>query len=146
MPEQQPQVQPHELHVDSGWKQQAEREKEELAKKVGDAKPAPDSLSSTPSAGPSPRSTEAEEKKRTLPAASFELLVQQHVTSILLALGHLPDPAGGRPAVDLDLARLYIDLLILLREKTKGNRTESEERLITAAVYEMQMAYVKVRK
>ncbi len=48
--------------------------------------------------------------------------------------------------MDLELARLYIDLLILLREKTKGNRTESEERLITAAVYEMQMAYVKVRK
>lgn len=146
MPEQQPQAQPNELHVDAGWKQQAEREKEELAKKVGDAKTAVEPLSSSPSAGPSPRPADAEEKKRTLPAASFELLVQQHVTAILLALGHLPDPAGGRSAVDLALARLYIDLLILLREKTKGNRTESEERLITAAVYEMQMAYVKVRK
>ncbi len=98
MPEQQPQVQPHELHVDSGWKQQAEREKEELAKKVGDAKQAPDSLSSPPSAGPSPRPTEAEKKNghsRPLPS-SFWFSSMSRRYSWRWAICRIR-PAAGRP-------------------------------------------------
>ena len=134
---------PAGIHVDADWKSQAEREKEELAKKVGDATPpqtAPAGDVATP-AGQSADDSVAP-KRGTLPSASFELLVEQYATQILMALGQLPDGSRKNRDRDMDLARLYIDLLGIIQEKSKGNLSPQQQELIDGMLYQMRMIFV----
>jgi hypothetical protein len=66
-------------------------------------------------------------------------------SSALINLGEAADPATGERLVDLDQAKDAIDLLLLLREKTAGNRTEHESRLLEQILYDVQMRYVRVK-
>ena len=143
------------LRIDSAWKQEAEKEKEELARKVGDAagvKPAGPTAAATPPTAPSPPpatsgpTSASRETEPSLPPASFELLVQQQITAILLALRRLRERNDKPAPPDLPVARLYIDLLGVLLEKTKNNLTEAERRFLETALYEMRMAYVAAAK
>ncbi len=61
-----------------------------------------------------------------------------------LYLGDLALP-GGQSAEDLDLARLHIDLLALLREKTAGNLSAEESMMLEDTLYRLQMRYVEKR-
>jgi hypothetical protein len=54
--------------------------------------------------------------------------------------------AGERPQVDLTTARAFIDMLVVLRDKTAGNRTPEEDRLLEDLLYQLQMAFVEVSK
>jgi hypothetical protein len=73
-----------------------------------------------------------------LPALFFLL-----ANSALFHLGETPGtPAGERP-VDLAQARFTIDLLRLLKEKTEGNRTPDESRLLEGILYDLQMRFVQ---
>jgi len=64
-------------------------------------------------------------------------------SSALINLGEAADPATGERLVDLDQAKDAIDLLLLLREKTAGNRTEHESQLLEQILYDVQMRYVR---
>jgi hypothetical protein len=66
-------------------------------------------------------------------------------SSALINLGEAADPATGERLVDLDQAKDAIDLLLLLREKTVGNRTEHESRLLEQILYDVQMRYVRAK-
>ena len=66
-------------------------------------------------------------------------------SSALINLGESTDPATGERLVDLDQAKDAIDLLLLLREKTAGNRTEHESRLLEQILYDVQMRYVRAK-
>jgi len=63
-------------------------------------------------------------------------------SSALVNLGEA-DPVTGERLVDLDQARDAIDILLLLRDKTAGNRTEHESRLLEQIIYDVQMRYVR---
>jgi hypothetical protein len=65
--------------------------------------------------------------------------------SALVHLGDAPDPEGVRGA-NLPLARQTIDLIGLLREKTKGNLEGPEERLIEQALYDLRLRYLEVAR
>lgn len=67
-------------------------------------------------------------------------------SSALIGLGAAPDPALGEPRVDLEQAQEAIETLLLLRDKTAGNRTEAESRLLDDILYDLQMRYVRVAK
>ena len=67
-------------------------------------------------------------------------------SSALIALGEAPDPMRGERSVDLDQAREAIDILLLLREKTEGNRTEQESQLLEEILYDVQMRFVRAAK
>ncbi len=62
-----------------------------------------------------------------------------------MGLGMVPDPSGGEAKVNLELARHNIDLLELLWEKTKGNRTSDEDRLLQQLLFETRMRFVEVQ-
>jgi hypothetical protein len=62
------------------------------------------------------------------------------------AYGHLGDDVGGPAERDLVMARQDIDLLGLLQEKTKGNLTGDEERLLEQALCDLRMRYVEVTR
>jgi hypothetical protein len=53
---------------------------------------------------------------------------------------------GAKGEIDLELAKQNIDLLELMQEKTKGNRTAEEERLLEQLLFETRMRFVEVQR
>lgn len=78
--------------------------------------------------------------------ADFETLVSYLSTTALFQLGLLAGPSGERIPPDLVSARRTIDLLEVLQEKTHGNLTPDEERLLEASLYELRVGYVEIEK
>jgi hypothetical protein len=62
------------------------------------------------------------------------------------ALGQIPHPETGEAPVNLELARLFIDQLILLRAKTRGNLSNEELAILNNAISNLQMTFVEVSK
>ena len=67
-------------------------------------------------------------------------------SSAVVALGHAPDPLTGQRQIDLVQAAEAIDLLLLLREKTEGHRSDGESRMLEELLYDLQLRYVHVTK
>ncbi len=64
----------------------------------------------------------------------------------LIALGEAADPVSGQRHRELPHAAGVIDLLLLLREKTEGNRSPEETQVIDELLYDLQMRYVTATK
>lgn len=77
------------------------------------------------------------------PAMSFEAIVQSIFMSSLLQLGATA-PEGQQPRIDLMGARQSIDMLGILAEKTKGNLTDKEAKLLENALFELRMGFLEV--
>jgi hypothetical protein len=78
-----------------------------------------------------------------LPEITFPSFLFSMGTSVFVALGDIPDPATGETKKNLPLAKQTINLLGLLREKTRNNLTEEEERLFDHLLYDLRMRYIK---
>jgi hypothetical protein len=78
-----------------------------------------------------------------LPKLDFTIFILSVVGS---AHVHLGDGPEGAPERNLELARQDIDLLAILQEKTRGNLTGDEERLLDQALYDLRMRFVEVSK
>jgi len=76
----------------------------------------------------------------------FETLVSYLSTTAMFQLGLLPGPGGERIPIDLVNARRTIDLLEVLQEKTRGNLTPSEAKLLEDVLYELRLTYVEIEK
>lgn len=81
-----------------------------------------------------------------LPRTDFSTFVLSLSHSALVHLGDAPSPDGAARTPNLVLAHQTIDLLEILSEKTKGNLTGEEERLLEHVLYELRMRYVEVSK
>ncbi len=81
-----------------------------------------------------------------LPAVDFHTFVLSLGSSALLHLGELEHPEGGVAETDLPLAKHTIDILSMLEEKTKGNLTSAEEKLIQSLLYDLRLRYVNASK
>jgi Domain of unknown function (DUF1844) len=64
-------------------------------------------------------------------------------SSALVNLGEAADPASGEQHVDLEQARDAIDILAVLRDKTRGNLTGEESQLLEDILYDLQMRFVR---
>ncbi|HEY2511120.1 MAG TPA: DUF1844 domain-containing protein [Polyangiaceae bacterium] len=82
----------------------------------------------------------------TLPSIDFATFVVSLSHSALLHLGEAPHPDTNAVEKNLPLARQTIDLLGLLEEKTKGNLTGDEERLLTQVLFDLRMRFFEVQK
>ncbi len=115
--------------VDEDWKQQAQREKEVLA---------------------SNEETQKEKKhgrsaaRGPLPEGNFAALLSMLTTQALFAMGLLQIKGQEKREPDLELAKYNIDILETLEEKTKGNLTEEEQRILAETLNELRMSYVKL--
>ena len=76
----------------------------------------------------------------------FSTFIMSLTSSAFYHLGDMPDPSTGKKEVNLPAVQQTIDMLIMLREKTKGNLKEDEEKLIEQLVYELQVKYVAKTK
>ena len=77
------------------------------------------------------------------PAMSFDQLDQSVYLTAMMQLGGAT-PEGQQPQVDLMGARQSIDMLGVLGEKTKGNLTPDEDRLLESALFELRMAFLEI--
>jgi len=77
------------------------------------------------------------------PPMGFEHLVQQFYVTAMLQMG-AGTQDGQRPRVDIMGARATIDLLAILAEKTKGNLTPDEDRMLQTVLFEARMAFLEL--
>jgi hypothetical protein len=75
--------------------------------------------------------------------ASFSTLVLSIGSSAAMAMGLAPNHVSGQIEKDLNLARFNIDLLRMLREKTKGNLAADEQKFLDSIVTDLQLKFVK---
>lgn len=116
--------------VDEDWKEEAQREKEKLAKQEKAEK--------------GKRKAEEEKPEQVkLPPGDFAALVSLLASQALFAMGML-ETEGQKKAPDLEMARYNIDMLATLEEKTKGNLTEQETAALESTLSQVRMAFVKV--
>jgi hypothetical protein len=76
---------------------------------------------------------------------TFEHLLSSLYMTALMQLG-LMHPEGAEPRLDLIGARSTIDTLALLEQKTRGNLTEAENKMLQHSLYELHLAFVEVTK
>ena len=107
------------IHIDSDWKEEARLEKERLTQAESAAKP------------------------ESSPAASFAELVNLVVMQAAMSLGGFAGPSGEQVPPDLSTARHYVDLLGLLQEKTSGNLSEQEKKMLETVLHELRMQFVQ---
>jgi len=77
-------------------------------------------------------------------AQQFIELVMMQAQNAAYALGQIPHPETGEAPVNIELARLFIDQLIVLREKTRGNLSNEELAILNNAISNLQMVFVEV--
>lgn len=109
--------------VDDDWKQQVEREKEQLANAASE-EPA------------------GQAEMGQMPPASFEMLVTSLATQAMASLGFFPDPESGQTMMNRPIAKHFIDTLAVIEEKTNGNLDDSEKELLTSTLHQLRMVYV----
>ena len=113
--------------VDDDWKSQAQAEKEKLAEQ-----------------------SKAEESKKATGEGGEEIgfidLVRMFATQALMYMGAFPDPQTGKAVVALDIAKMNIDLLGILEEKTKGNLDDEEKELLEGTTRELRSQFVEITR
>jgi len=73
----------------------------------------------------------------------FSFLIMSYQTSALMQLGQVKDPNTQKVEKDLDKAKLSIDILGMLQEKTKNNLTKDESELLENILRELRLVFVK---
>lgn len=107
--------------IDEDWKQEAQHEKEELEAKIEHEK----------------------QVQHTVPAASFDVLINSLAMPAMLNLGMVKVP-DHQP--NLEEAKFYIDLLAVVEAKTKGNLEVAENNMLQTLLHELRMAFLAVSK
>src|SRR5262245_58661289 len=92
-----------------------------------------------PELQPEPEDVEPE---RTM----FNEFLMGIASSAFIYLGLVEHPATGRRHVDMTAAKESIDMLVMLREKTKGNLTRGEEKFFDDLLSDLKMQFVSMRR
>jgi hypothetical protein len=119
------QPQDKKIIVDEDWKEEAQREKEMLAKAMEEQK---------------------KPKSRPPEQASFALLASSLATQALIGLGEIDNPFTKKRELNQDEARFHIDMLEMLEEKTKNNLTPDEANLMKNLLFDLRMRFVNKTK
>jgi len=125
----------------SGEKQAEVKAEEKKEAEVPSEKENAEEKQSQPEA---PKKDEAHEQQ--LPPLNFANFVLSLATSAQMHMGVIPNPQTGKPETNIRMAKETIDLLDILKEKTKGNLSPEEERLFDHLLYELRTMYVNMSK
>ncbi len=121
---------PIEKKVDETWKETAKKEKETTKKEKETTKK--DKEDKPKTAGAPPREI------------NFSLFISSLGMQTLMHLGEIANPFTKKNEKDLTQAKQTIDIISVLKDKTKGNLTEEESKILDGLLYELRMKYVKV--
>ena len=86
------------------------------------------------------------EPTRALPDIDFATFVLSLGSSALAYLGEMADPVSGTLTRDLPMAKQTIDIIAMLLEKTKGNLSDAEDKLVQGLLYDLRVKYVDAQK
>jgi hypothetical protein len=89
---------------------------------------------------------EKKSQPHPLPEIDFSSFIFSLSTSALFHLGEIPDPVTQKSEKDLPLAKQTIDILGVLREKTRGNLTPEEEKLMENILTDLRWRYIREAK
>ena len=81
-----------------------------------------------------------------LPEINFSTFVIGLSTQALMHLGEIANPMSGKVEIDVPTAKQMIDILALLKDKTRGNLNASEDRLMEDILFDLRMKYVEAVK
>jgi hypothetical protein len=85
-----------------------------------------------------------EQRQRTvLPEVNFSYFLISLSSSALFHLGEIGDPQTGQKTKDLPIAKHTIDTIAMLKEKTKGNLTDEEQKALDSILADLRWRYVK---
>jgi len=73
----------------------------------------------------------------------FVMMQAQHAA---LFLGQIPNPQSGKAEVNLEMAKMFIDQLAMIQEKTRGNLSSEEGAVLRNTLASLQLAYVEVAR
>ena len=76
----------------------------------------------------------------------FIEFVLMQAQNAALFLGQIPNPQTGKGEVNLEVAKMFIDQLAMIQEKTRGNLTSEESTVLRNALSNLQLAYVEVAR
>ncbi|MFA5423351.1 MAG: DUF1844 domain-containing protein [Phycisphaerae bacterium] len=107
--------------IDEDWKKEAEKEKEQLAEEQ-----------------------EQPAERGPLPRGDFAALISMLTTQAFFSMGAFKIEGQDDREPDMELARYNIDMLETLEEKTKGNLTEQEEKVLQDTLGQLRMVFVKM--
>lgn len=110
-----------EKKVDESWKEQAESVKAKAA--------------AIPTAQPAAKAKPAETSK------AFLSLVQSLGYQVLMNLGEIPNPMTQQTELNPEGAKEAIDLLIALRDKTQGNLSDEEKKMLETLITQLQIKF-----
>ena len=131
-----------EKHVDESWKDTVAKEKE-----TGGEAASVEGASKLKDVSASANSTDSRDEKTIQPDVFPEVNFFNYASSLMfqamIFMGELENPVTEKIEENLAQAKLLIDTLIMLREKTKGNLTGDEARLIDEILASLRLAYVK---
>lgn len=113
--------------VDDDWKSSAKAEKEKLA------------------AAEREKADQGQGPMGFPEKLGFKELISLFATQALMYLGVIPDQSG-RAMVSLEVAKLNIDLLAVVQEKTKGNLSDDEQEMIDGTLNELRVQFVETAK
>jgi hypothetical protein len=77
--------------------------------------------------------------------ASISLLIMSIASNASMAMGLTPDPQSGKTEIDKNLAQFNIDLLTVIKDKTKNNLNSDESGLLNYIVQDLQMKFIQVK-
>jgi hypothetical protein len=93
-----------------------------------------------------PQTPEEDDRMGPAQPIDFTTLIMSLASSALVSMGRVPDPATGTVLKNLVFAQQNIDIIHLLQEKTRGNLSADEERLVEQILYELRMSYISALK
>ena len=107
----------------------------------------PEQKKSTPQEKPTEERVEQKEPPPhpPLPEVNFSTFIVSLSTEVLFHLGEFPHPVSGEKKKDLPLAKHVIDTLNMLKEKTQGNLSEDEQKLLEGMLYDLRMAFIRAK-
>ena len=94
----------------------------------------------------SPTDTGKENQPQEPFQIDFSTFIMSLTSSAFYHLGDIADPETGKTETNLPAVHQNIDMLTMLREKTKNNLTAEENKLLEQLIYELQMKYVAKTK
>jgi Domain of unknown function (DUF1844) len=110
----------------------------------------PDQPEDQPTPGPTPQESAPAapqpEHHHAEAEVTFTTFMVGLSTQALAALGEMPDPMSGQRSKDLNAAQQLIDIIGMLREKTRGNLDRDEDGLIEAILFDLRMKYVELAR
>jgi Domain of unknown function (DUF1844) len=112
----------------------------------GAADTTPKAVADTPIIDPSSNKEDAASNREAdadaRPPIDFPSYILSYYTHGLVLLGEVPNPYTNKKEEDMESARHMIDILSMLEQKTKGNLSPEEDKLLESVLYELRMKFM----